>query len=124
MQHNGIRSQWFAQRTVEGIGDDGAPEVITLWIERRPGAVWAVGRAVGLSERRNGAIHRDDYLFEGFEMGDALDAANAALAAELEVARGEGRGQRVDEFTPTELLEPLERWFFGHAVKPSAPSGR
>jgi hypothetical protein len=124
MQHNGIRSQWFAERTVRGLGDDGAPEVVTLWIERRPGAVWAVGRAVGLGERRNGTVHRDDYLFEGFEMGDALEAANGALVAELEVARGEGRGQDIPTFAAAELLEPLERWFFGHPVNRAAASGR
>ena len=122
MQQNGIRSQWFAQRTVDGIGEDGAREVITLWIERRPGAVWAVGRAVDLDRRRDGTIHRDDYLFEGFEMGDALEAANEALAAELEVARQDGRARPVAEFTPEELLQPLERWFFGHPVRPASTS--
>ena len=43
MQRNGGVS-WFAERTINGIGDDGGSEVITLWIERKPGALWAVGR--------------------------------------------------------------------------------
>ena len=54
-------------------------EVVTIWIERRAGAVWAVGRAVSLEERADGAVYADDYVFEGFEMGDALEAANEAL---------------------------------------------
>lgn len=108
-------SQWFAQRTVQGISDDGAAERVTIWIERKPGAVWAVGRAVDLAERTNGAIRDDDYLFEGFEMGDALEAANAALDADLDVSREDGRRQEVGPFSDAELLEPLERWFFGHA---------
>ena len=113
MPHNA--SQWFAQRSVQGVGDDGAAERITIWIERKPGAVWAVGRAVDLAQRTNGAIRDDDYLFEGFEMGDALEAANDALTSDLEVSREDGRTQDVAPFADAELLAPLERWFFGHA---------
>lgn len=113
MPHNS--SQWFAQRSVQGVGEDGAAERITIWIERKPGAVWAVGRAVDLAQRTNGAIRDDDYVFEGFEMGDALDAANEALASDLDVSREDGRTQDVGPFGEQELLEPLERWFFGHA---------
>jgi hypothetical protein len=112
MPHNA--SQWFAQRSVQGVGEDGAAERITIWIERKPGAVWAVGRAVDLAQRTNGAIRDDDYVFEGFEMGDALDAANDALASDLDVSREDGRVQDVRPFAEPELLEPLERWFFGH----------
>jgi hypothetical protein len=112
MPHNA--SQWFAQRSVQGVGEDGAAERITIWIERKPGAVWAVGRAVDLAQRTNGAIRDDDYVFEGFEMGDALDAANDALASDLDVSREDGRAQDVRPFAEPELLEPLERWFFGH----------
>ena len=112
MQRTG---QWFGKRTVNGVGDDGARELVTLWIERKPGAVWAVGRAVDLGERADGAIHPDDFVFEGYEMGDALAAANDALMSDLEVSRAEGRAQDVAPFTDAELLEPLERWFFGHA---------
>jgi hypothetical protein len=112
MPHNA--SQWFAQRSVQGVGEDGAAERITIWIERKPGAVWAVGRAVDLAQRTNGAIRDDDYVFEGFEMGDALEAANEALASDLDVSREDGRDQDVAPFGEPELLEPLERWFFGH----------
>jgi hypothetical protein len=115
MQETG--SQWFAQRVVQGVGDDGASERVTIWIERKPGAVWAVGRAVDLEQRTNGAVRDDDYVFEGFEMGDALEAANEALASDLEVSRDDGRAQDVAPFADAELLEPLERWFFGHAPR-------
>jgi hypothetical protein len=115
MQRNGTSPARFAQREVLGIGDDGGGEQVTIWIERRQGAVWAVGRAVGLSERADGAVRSDDYVFEGYEMGDALEAANAALASDLDVSRDDGRIQEVGEFREQELLEPLERWFFGRA---------
>ena len=115
MRSNGDHSDWFARRTVRGIGDDGAGEVVTLWIERRAGAVWAVGRAVGLTERADGAVRGDDYVFEGFEMGDALVAANEALRSDLAVSATDGVQQDVPEFSEAELRVPLERWFFGHS---------
>ena len=111
MPHNA--SQWFAQRSVQGVGEDGAAERITVWIERKPGAVWAVGRAIDLAQRTDGAIREDDYVFEGFEMGDALEAANQALNSDLDVSREDGLPQSVALFEERELLEPLERWFFG-----------
>ena len=36
----------FAEREVHGVDDAGEPERIVIWIERLPGALWAVGRAV------------------------------------------------------------------------------
>ncbi|MEP6641067.1 MAG: hypothetical protein ABJB93_04065 [Gaiellales bacterium] len=95
------------------MGDDGAAEVVTIWIERKPGALWAVGRAVDLAQRADGLVRSDDYTFEGYEMGDALAAANAALEADLDVSAEEGTPQQADRFTDAELLAPLERWFFG-----------
>ena len=117
MQRNGSASTRFAERQVHGLGDDGDRELVTIWIERRPGAVWAVGRAVGLQERPDGAVRADDFIFEGYEMGDALEAANGALSSDLDVSREEGRSQDVDPFGEQELLEPLERWFFGRAPR-------
>jgi hypothetical protein len=113
MEHAGNSPARFADRVVHGVADDGADEVITIWIERRAGAVWAVGRAVGLGERHDGAVRSDDYVFEGFEMGDALEAANQALNSDLDVSREDGLPQSVALFEERELLEPLERWFFG-----------
>jgi len=117
MQRNGSASARFAERQVHGLGDDGARELITIWIERRPGAVWAVGRAVCLQERPDGAVRADDFIFEGYEMGDALEAANDALSSDLDVSREDGRSQDVEPFAEPELLEPLERWFFGRAPR-------
>jgi hypothetical protein len=117
MQHNGNGAQWFAERSIRGVGDDGAAEVVTIWIERKPGALWAVGRAVDLAQRTDGLVRSDDYVFEGYEMGDALAAANAAVESDLDVSAEEGKPQQVERFTDTELLAPLERWFFGRTPR-------
>jgi hypothetical protein len=104
----------FAERVFHGIDDDGAREEIVIWIERRPGAVWAVGRAIDPRNRSVPEPVPDDYLFDGYELGDALDAANRALHDDLAVSREEGLRERVPVFVEDELLRPLERWFFGH----------
>ncbi len=85
-----------------------------LWIERRAGALWAVGRAVNPQHRSGDAVRSDDYVFEGYELDDALEAANAALEDDVRVLEDEGHDERVAPFTRAELLKPLERWFFGH----------
>jgi hypothetical protein len=122
MQQNGSGAQWFAERSIRGLGDDGAAEIVTIWIERKPGALWAVGRAVDLKQRSDGLVRADDYIFEGYEMGDAVEAANAALDSDLDVSAEEGNPQEVEPFTESELLVPLERWFFGHAPRAARPS--
>lgn len=104
----------FAERILHGIGDDGSREEIVIWIERRPGAVWAVGRAIDPRNRPTPKPRPDDYLFQGYEMGDALEAANSALRDDLEVSSEEGVNEDVREFRDEDLLKPLERWFFGH----------
>jgi hypothetical protein len=101
----------FADRVLHGLGEDGSREEIVIWIERRPGAVWAVGRAIQPRERRSRV---DDVLFEGYELTDALEAANAALADDLRVSSGDGVTEDVQPFEEAELLKRLERWFFGH----------
>jgi len=116
MQRNGNSPSRFAEREVRGVADDGRAEVVTIWIERRPGALWAVGRAVDLAARADGAVRPDDYIFEGYEMADALEAANGALTSDLDVSRGDGRTEHVTGFSDRELLEPLERWFFGRST--------
>jgi hypothetical protein len=103
----------FAERVLHGIGDDGIRQEIVIWIERRPGALWAVGRAIDPRNRPNPSPRADDYLFEGYEMGDALEAANNALSDDLEVSAGEGVNESVQPFADDDLLKPLERWFFG-----------
>jgi hypothetical protein len=115
MQRNGNSPSRFAEREVRGVAEDGRVEVVTIWIERRPGALWAVGRAIGLFERPDGAVRADDYIFEGYEMSDALAAANEALASDVDVSRDDGRLEDIGDFSDRELLEPLERWFFGRS---------
>jgi len=117
MHASGNGAQWFAERSIRGVGDDGAAEVVSIWIERKPGALWAVGRAVGLAERHDGLVRPDDYVFEGYEMGDALEAANSAVDADLDVSAEEGKPQEIEPFSEGELLIPLERWFFGRSPR-------
>jgi hypothetical protein len=104
----------FAERVLRGVADDGGEERIVIWIERRPGALWGVGRALNPERRSDAAARRDDYVFEGYELEDALEAANCALEDDISVLEHEGFDDRVKPFTRTELLQPLERWFFGH----------
>jgi hypothetical protein len=102
----------FAERVLHGFDDAGADERVVIWIERKPGALWAVGRAVNPQHRSSAAPRRDDYVFEGYELEDALEAANNCLEDDLDVSEKDGRGEHVRPFTRDELLKPLERWFF------------
>ena len=102
----------FAERVITGVDDGGTEERVVVWIERRPGALWAVGRAVNPQHRPTDAPRHDDYVFEGFELEDALEHANAVLEDDLRVSEDDGRPQHVKPFTRKELLGPLERWFF------------
>src|SRR5512135_969764 len=102
----------FAQRVVQGVDDAGVDESILIWIERQPGALWAVGRAVNPEFPPGGGGSRD-YVFSGYELEDALEHANGTLTDDLHVSNGDGRVQTVEPFTREELLTPLERWFFG-----------
>ncbi|HXV57827.1 MAG TPA: hypothetical protein VD704_08160 [Gaiellaceae bacterium] len=104
----------FAERVLHGVGEDGRREEILIWIERRPGALWAVGRAIDIGNRQTPRPRRDDYVFEGYELGDALEAANNALRDDAVVSAEEGVDEPVRPFAEEELLKPLERWFFGH----------
>jgi hypothetical protein len=103
----------FAERIVHGVDDLGAEETILIWIERRQGAVWAVGRAVNPQHRSSDEPRADDYLFDGYELDDALAVANDALEDDLNVSERDGRPENLKPFTRGELLKPLERWFFG-----------
>jgi hypothetical protein len=104
----------FAERVLSGVDDGGAEERIVVWIERKDGAVWAVGRSVNMHLRPTDEPRRDDYVFEGFELDDALGAANDLLEDDLRVLELDGAAAaRVRPFTRDEALKPLERWFFG-----------
>jgi hypothetical protein len=106
----------FAERTLHGIDDSGRTETITLWIDWLAGGQWGVGRAVNASHRENPLLPReDDWLFRGYEMGDALEAANEALTTDLAVSRADGKNEDVRLFEEDELRRRLERWFFDHS---------
>jgi hypothetical protein len=98
---------------LEGVDDAGGAETVVIWIERKPGALWAVGRAVNPQHRRSEEPRPDDYVFEGYELEDALERANATLDDDARVSEQDGRRASVDPFSRDELLRPLERWFFG-----------
>ena len=103
----------FAEREVHGVDDRGEAERIVIWIERLPGAIWAVGRAVNPQHRSSDEPRSDDYLFQGYELSDALEAANGALSDDARVSAEDGRTAEAKPFERNELLKPLERWFFG-----------
>jgi hypothetical protein len=69
----------FAERVVEGLDDGGSRERVLIWIERRAGALWAVGRQVNPQHRESDEPRSDDYVWEGHELDDCLEAANDAL---------------------------------------------
>ena len=104
----------FAERAVHGVDDAGVEETILIWIERKQGALWAVGRAVNPQHRPSHEPRRHDYLFEGYELEDALQTANEALEDDASVSEKDGHPEHLKPFTRDELLKPLERWFFGH----------
>jgi len=103
----------FAERVVEGVDDLGVSERVVIWIERKPGALWAVGRAINPQHRPSEESRTDDYVFEGYELEDALERANATLEDDARVSAQDGKAGTVDLFVREELLKPLERWFFG-----------
>jgi hypothetical protein len=100
---------------LRGFDDTGAEERIVIWIERKPGALWAVGRAENPQHRASDDTRATDYVFEGYELDDALDAANATLEDDVQVLESDGRGNvdRIPPFTRKEVLPVLERFFFG-----------
>jgi len=106
----------FAERVLHGVDDAGREETIAIWIERKPGALWAVGRVVN-PQLRNGKLDKPtDYVFEGYELVDALEHANAALEDDLTVSERDGRSEHCKPFTREECLKPLEAWFFGRSA--------
>jgi hypothetical protein len=102
----------YAERTLVGVDDVGEEERIVIWIERRPGAVWVVGRAVNGHLRESDEPRADDAIFEGFELEDALERANDALEDDVSVLERDGRPADARPFTRKEVLPLLERWFF------------
>ena len=102
-----------AERELAGVDDQGNEERVVFWIERRPGAVWAVGRVVNPQLRRTDEPRIDDVVFEGYELDEALEHANEALEDDVRVLEEDGRPVDVKPFTRKEVLPLLERFFFG-----------
>jgi hypothetical protein len=104
----------YAERVVDSRDDRGEAERVTIWIDRREGGVWCVGRAVNIALRETDEPRPEDTIFEGYEMADALLAANEALEADVEASADvdDGRNDGVRPFTESELKRKLERWFF------------
>ena len=86
-----------------------------IWIERKPGAVWAVGRAVNPHLRPSDDHEGDDYVFEGYELEDALEPANTTLEDDLPCPSGTAR-RALQAVHARECLKPLEAWFFGRSA--------
>src|ERR671931_504248 len=78
----------YAERVLDGFDDAGAPERVVLWIERKDGGLWAVGRAVNPQHRPSDEPRKDDYVFEGYELDDALEQANSALEDDVRALEG------------------------------------
>jgi hypothetical protein len=106
----------FAERVLQGVDDAGREERILVWIERKPGALWAVGRVVNPHLRNEATTKATDYVFEGYELEDALEQANATLEDDLTVSERDGHGTHCKPFTREECLKPLEAWFFGRSA--------
>jgi hypothetical protein len=102
----------YAERVLVGVDDVGDEERMVLWIERREGGVWAVGRAVNPQLRDSDETRPEDVIFDGYELGDALQRANEALEDDVRVLEEDGLPTDVRPFTRKEVLPLLERWFF------------
>jgi hypothetical protein len=103
----------FAERVLHGVDSSGEPETVVIWIERKDGGIWAVGRAVNPDLRPSRQPRPEDFVFEGYELADALLQANDTLEDDFTVSERDGHPERVRPFTREELLKPLEAWFFG-----------
>ncbi|HEU0302966.1 MAG TPA: hypothetical protein VFR32_00145 [Gaiellaceae bacterium] len=99
----------FAERVVEGLDDGGAKERVVVWIEWRHDGSWGVGRTIDPDHRPSPG--REQFVFEGYELGDALEHANEALEDEVRVLEEEGVEVRVAPFTRQEIVPKLERRF-------------
>ncbi len=78
----------------------------------KSGALWVVGRAVNPQLRDTDETRPDDVIFEGYELGDALEHGNDALEDDVRVLEQDGRDAYARPFTRKEVLPLLERWFF------------
>jgi hypothetical protein len=109
-----VRSSWYATRIIPMPDDDerGIASVL-IWVEHRPDGQWAVGRASDLTQRDFSEPREHDYVFEGYDMTEALQAANDALEDDVTASELDGLDARVRPFVRSELEQPLNDWFWG-----------
>ena len=81
------------------------------------------GRAVNPQHRSSHEPRADDYVFEGYELDDALEAANGALEDDVSVLEQDGGAGRVAPFTRKEIVPRLERLFFRGGARPARHPG-
>ena len=86
---------------------------VRSWIDRRADARLHVGRQGNPEDRESGSPREDDYLWQGHELDDCLEAANGALEDDAVVSEELGSPEKVKPFHRAELLKPLEKFFFG-----------
>ena len=91
----------FAEREVHGVDDRGEPERIVIWIERLPGALWAVGRAVNPQHRPSDEPRGPMTTSSRGTSSDALDSANGTLSDDARVSAEDGRAAEVKPFERT-----------------------
>lgn len=109
-----VRTRWYATRTIPMPDhDERGIESILIWIERREDGSWSVGRASDLTQREHGEPREHDYVFTGFEIDDALDAANGALEDDVVASEQDGISVDISPFLRRDLEDPLNDWFWG-----------
>ena len=107
-----IRHTVAAERVLAGVDDEGRAESIRLRIEWLPGGVWGVTRTVDGHLRENPELTRpEDMVFRGYELDDAIEAANGVLDDDCWVSQSDGIENAPAPFLRRELERPLERWF-------------
>ena len=100
----------YAERVLVGVDDIGDEERIVLWIERRPGAVWVVGRAVNPQLRESDEPRRAGPLVERLDVcEDLLELVPARVE---EIRRQRPEHERVVGVRAVAEADPHER---GHA---------
>ncbi|MBC7459732.1 MAG: hypothetical protein H7287_00065 [Thermoleophilia bacterium] len=115
MPESTVRANWYATRTIPMPADDERSiDSILIWIEHRSqDGSWAVGRASDLTQRDFASPRQNDYVFSGFEIDDAIDAANGALEDDLVASEQDGISAGAQPFLRRDLEEPLNEWFWG-----------
>ena len=108
----GVVEERFAERVIVGRDDRGEEERVVVWLAFRPGALWAVCRAVNPHLRESDATRPEDTVYESYELDDALEHVNEMLEDEVTVAEGDHQEVPVRPITRKEIEPLLERKVF------------